>query len=107
MFVVANLILDVAMDDFAKTDDIRVLLKDIWDIRQAKLRKSVDTFIQGGFQQAKLNHLQLIELNTMRPLLPHTFDQINRLNKATAAAKRVSQSSNNTSRSFYGNNSML
>merc|ERR1719319_2229721 len=104
MFVVANLVLDVAIGDITRADEIRTMLKDVWDIRQAKLRKSVDQFIQGGFQQAKLNYLQLIELTTVRPILPHTFDQINRLNKATAAAKRASQSSNNSTRSFYGNN---
>ena len=69
---------------------------------QAKLRKSVDVFIQGGFLQAKLNHLQLIELNNVRPLLPHAFDQINRLNLATAGARRSTQSSN-SSRSFLTN----
>jgi hypothetical protein len=33
---------------------------------------------QGEYLHAKINHLQLIELNTVRPLLPHAFDQINR-----------------------------
>merc|ERR1719425_171673 len=75
IFVIANLILDVATVDIEKADEVRTVLKDIWDIRQAKLRKSVDQFIQGGFLQAKLNHLQLIELNNVRPLLPHAFDQ--------------------------------
>ena len=69
---------------------------------QAKLRKSVDQFIQGSFLQAKLNHLQLIELNNVRPLLPHAFDQRNRLNLATAGARRATQSSN-SSRSFLSN----
>jgi hypothetical protein len=34
--------------------------------------------LQGEYLHAKINHLQLIELNTVRPLLPHAFDQINR-----------------------------
>ena len=109
---------------------MRTVLKDIWDIRQAKLRMGVTSFIQvtffitssmtsfntpssppsitffitsftqSGELHAKLNHLQLIELNNVRPLLPHAFDQIQRLEMATAQARRVTQSSNSSSRSF-------
>ena len=39
IFVVANLILDVATVDIEKADEVRTVLKDIWDIRQVgKLR---------------------------------------------------------------------
>jgi hypothetical protein len=38
MFVIAQLILDVATPDISKADEIRTTLKDIWDIRQSKLR---------------------------------------------------------------------
>lgn len=103
IFVVTNLILDCAKEDIEKADQVRMVLRDIWDIRQAKLRKSVDGFIQGGFLHSKLNHLQLIELNSVRPLLPHAFDQVNRLNMATNAARRVSQATNSSNRSFMGN----
>ena len=41
MFVIAQLILDVATADINKADDIRTTLKDIWDIRQSKLRSVV------------------------------------------------------------------
>ena len=102
IFVVANIVLDCAKEDIEKADEVRMVLRDIWDIRQAKLRRSVDSFIQGAHLHAKLNHLQLIELNTVRPLLPHAFDQINRLNLATAAARRVGQA-NNSNRSFMSN----
>ena len=36
IFVVANLILDVATVDIEKADEVRTMLKDIWDIRQVK-----------------------------------------------------------------------
>jgi GINS complex subunit 2 len=39
----------VATEDIENADDIRTILKDVWDMRQAKLRKSVDTFIQASF----------------------------------------------------------
>merc|ERR1719499_2350439 len=87
IFVVTNLILDCAKEDIEKADQVRMVLRDIWDIRQAKLRKSVDGFIQGGFLHSKLNFLQLIELQAVRPLLPHAFDQINRFNLAIASAR--------------------
>ena len=34
MFVVANLILDIATVDIEKADEVRTVLKDIWDLRQ-------------------------------------------------------------------------
>jgi len=102
IFVVSNIILDCAKEDIEKADEVRMVLRDIWDIRQAKLRRSVDGFIQGGFLHSKLNYLQLIELNAVRPLLPHAFDQINRFNIATAQARRVTQA-NSTNRSFMSN----
>ena len=102
IFVMSNIILDCAKEDIEKADEVRMVLRDIWDIRQAKLRRSVDGFIQGGFLHSKLNYLQLIELNAVRPLLPHAFDQINRFNIATAQARRVTQA-NSTNRSFMSN----
>jgi GINS complex subunit 2 len=38
MFVMANLIMDVGIQDLTGADKVRTVLKDIWDIRQAKLR---------------------------------------------------------------------
>jgi len=99
IFEVANLVLDNATQDIEKADEVRTVLKDLWDLRQAKLRKSVMGFIESGLLQAKLNNLQLIELNNVRPLLPHAFDQIQRLEKATAQARRNAQAAN-SSRSF-------
>ena len=57
MFVFAQLILDVATADINQADEIRTALKDIWDIRQAKLRFVVlfrvpwDTELMGSIQQ--------------------------------------------------------
>ena len=38
LFVATQLILDVATGDIPRADEIRTMIKDIWDIRQAKLR---------------------------------------------------------------------
>ena len=69
-------------------------------IKTSFMTSFVTSFIQSGELHAKLNHAQLIELNNVRPLLPHAFDQIQRLELATAQARRVTQSSNSSSRSF-------
>ena len=38
LFVKAQLIMDVANEDITRVDEIRTNIKDIWDIRQSKLR---------------------------------------------------------------------
>lgn len=38
MFVKTQLIMDVGNNDLTKTDEVRTVIKDIWDIRQSKLR---------------------------------------------------------------------
>jgi hypothetical protein len=99
IFVAANLILDVATPDISKADEIKIIIKDIWDIRQSKLRKIVDSFVQSGSMRATLDHVQLIELNSIRPLLPQTLDHIHRLEMNGSELRNRSQTSqlqNNT-----------
>jgi len=48
-------------------------------MRIAKLRSSVDAFLKSGGSHAKLDHLTLMEINTVRPFLPHAMDQLFRL----------------------------
>ena len=38
MFVKAQLIMDVGNSDLTRADEVRTVIKDIWDIRQSKLR---------------------------------------------------------------------
>ena len=70
IFVIANIVLEAAKEDIEKADMVQKLLKDIWDRRQAKLRTSVYGLMDSEATHAKLNFLQSIELNTVRPLLP-------------------------------------
>lgn len=76
---VTQLILDVAPEDVPHADSIRVLVKDIWDTRMAKLRSSVDNFIKNEGTHAKLDHLTLLELNTIRPLLTGALNHMHYL----------------------------
>ena len=43
-----------ATDDIPGADEIRTLVKDIWDLRVAKLRKSTDTFVKSDATHAKV-----------------------------------------------------
>ena len=75
-FAVAQILLTEAVEDLEKPDAVKTLVKDVWDLRQSKLRKSVDAFVLSGRNHAQLDHLQLIEMNSIRPLLPKTLDQV-------------------------------
>ena len=43
-----------ATDDIPKADQIRTLVKDIWDLRLAKLRSSIDVFVKSDSTHAKV-----------------------------------------------------
>uniref|UniRef100_A0A194ALK1 DNA replication complex GINS protein PSF2 n=1 Tax=Pinctada fucata TaxID=50426 RepID=A0A194ALK1_PINFU len=73
---VTQLLLKCATDDIPHADEIRTLVKDIWDLRIAKLRSSIDTLLKSDATHAKLNHLTLMELNTVRPFLTKALDQM-------------------------------
>lgn len=79
-----QLLLKHATDDIPKADDIRTLTKDIWDLRTAKLRSSIDTFTKSDATHAKLNFLTLMELNTVRPFLTKALDTIHMLRTNTS-----------------------
>ncbi|XP_027137669.1 DNA replication complex GINS protein PSF2 isoform X2 [Larimichthys crocea] len=64
-----KLLLNYASDNIPKADEIRTLVKDIWDTRVAKLRLSADSFISQMEAHAKLDNLTLMEINTIRSFL--------------------------------------
>lgn len=77
----AKLVLGAAAEDVPRSEEIRTAIKDIWDIRAAKLRTSMDAFIKGEGTYAKLDNLTMLEIHSVRPLLPHSLDLIARLRK--------------------------
>ncbi|XP_076756142.1 DNA replication complex GINS protein PSF2-like protein [Xylocopa sonorina] len=78
----AQLLLSIASDDIPNADTIRTAVKDIWDIRMSKLRTSIDSFVKSEGLHAKLDHLTAMEINSVRPLLPHALDQMLRIQSA-------------------------
>ncbi len=53
----------------------------------------MSAFVQSGQLHAKLDHLQLMELNSVRPLLPMTLDKANEMEAAAAKVRRTAASS--------------
>lgn len=101
----AQLILQCAPEDVAHSEEIRTAIKDIIDIRAAKLRTSMDDFIKGDGTYAKLDNLTIFEIHSVRPLLPYSLDLIDRLNRTTE--NRNNQSSHhNQSTAGYSFNTM-
>jgi len=43
-----------AADNIVKADEIRMLVKDIWDMRMAKLRSSINVFLKSDATHAKV-----------------------------------------------------
>lgn len=82
----AKLILSHAPEDVPRFEEIRTAIKDIWDIRAAKLRTSMDDFIRGEGTYAKLDYLTGMEIHSVRPLLPHSLDMIARLERDSFSA---------------------
>ncbi len=100
-FVLAHVLLDDAAADVADADKLKTLLKDVWDVRQSKLRKSVDAFVLSGRKHAQVDHLQGIEMNAIRPILNRTLDRVHELE--TAAEKSAA----NNSTTFHNNSSSV
>ncbi|XP_031562930.1 DNA replication complex GINS protein PSF2-like [Actinia tenebrosa] len=76
---VATLLLNSAVDDIPHADDVRTIIKDIWDVRIAKLRKSIDMMINQQAVHARLDDLSLMEINTVRLLLTKALDHLHDL----------------------------
>ncbi|XP_066596987.1 probable DNA replication complex GINS protein PSF2 [Prorops nasuta] len=75
----AHLLLSIGSDDIPEGDTIRTAIKDIWDLRMSKLRTSINAFLKNEGVHARLDHLTQMEINSVRPLLPHSLDQMKRI----------------------------
>lgn len=84
--VEAKLILGCAADDIPRSDEIRTIVKDLWDVRMSKLRTSMDSLITQGGSYATLDNLTMMEINAARPLLTHSMDHLYRIKKTQSTA---------------------
>ncbi|KAL0842474.1 hypothetical protein ABMA28_014568 [Loxostege sticticalis] len=92
--VEAKLILGVAAEDVPNSSEIKTIIKDIWDIRMSKLRTSMDALMKSGGSYGRLDHLTLMEINSVKPLLPSAMDDLHRIR---TTSKRPTTASLNTS----------
>ncbi|KAK7113906.1 DNA replication complex GINS protein PSF2-like [Littorina saxatilis] len=88
---VSQLLLQCATDDIPRADEVKTLIKDIWDVRMAKLRSSIDIFVKSDATHAKLNHLTLMEINTVRPFLTSALNLLHDLRSNLTAGGFASQ----------------
>ncbi|XP_072014103.1 DNA replication complex GINS protein PSF2-like [Amphiura filiformis] len=90
---VTKLLLSHATDDIPHADEVHTLVKDIWDLRVAKLRQSVDRFVKDQETYARLDNLSLMEINTIRPFLTPALDQMHglRMNTLPTAGQSSTQ----------------
>lgn len=77
--VLTKLLLGHASDDIPRANEIRTVIKDIWDIRMSKIRSSVNKLVNNMDSYADVKNLTVMEINTIRPLLPHALDQLYRM----------------------------
>ncbi|POI20729.1 hypothetical protein CIB84_015524 [Bambusicola thoracicus] len=74
-----KLLLNYTSNNIPKADKIRMLVKDTWDTRMAKLRLSADSFIWKQEAHAKLDNLMLMEINTIGIFLTRALDHMYKL----------------------------
>ncbi|ELK31413.1 DNA replication complex GINS protein PSF2 [Myotis yumanensis] len=74
-----KLLLNHASDNIPKADEIRTLIKDVWDTRIAKLRVSADSFVRQQEAHAKLDNLTLMEINTSGAFLTQALNHMYKL----------------------------
>lgn len=99
--VVSKLMFSHAADDMPNIEEVKTLIKDIFDIRQAKLRTAIDSILTGSSNDSvgikvSFNNLTLLEINTSRPFLPYASDLVARLERVY---QQHSTNMNNTTHS--------
>ncbi|XP_055001035.1 DNA replication complex GINS protein PSF2 isoform X2 [Sorex araneus] len=63
----------------SQADEIRTLVKDVWDTRTAKLRVSADSFVRRQEAHAKLDNLTLLEISCSGPFLTSALGRLCKL----------------------------
>ncbi|XP_045542941.1 probable DNA replication complex GINS protein PSF2 [Papilio machaon] len=102
--VEAKLILGTAAEDIPRASEIKTIIKDIWDIRMSKLRTSMDALMKTGGSYGRLDHLTMMEINSVKPLLPEAMNELHRIKMN---ARKTMPSSLNTTVSQPGSSQSI
>lgn len=84
--IISKLLFCHATEDVPNIGEIKTLIKDIFDFRQAKLRTAIDAHFADknqldGTKTLSFKNLTQFEIHTCRPFLPHATDLISRLER--------------------------
>ena len=82
VFILSQTIMNVALEDIPNGDQIRLLMKDLWDLRLAKLRSSIGNLARSGALYAKVTHLTQVEICLIRNFLKTSLKHIAQLQEA-------------------------
>lgn len=77
------ILLNQASDDIPQADEIRTLIKDVWDIRMSKLRRSINLMIKDQHLHAQVKNISHMELFCLRSHLCSSLSMIDHLQKAS------------------------
>lgn len=77
--VETKLIIGETPEDVPRSEEIRTMIKDIFDIRMSKYRAFMDTYVRGESTQIKLDNLTAFEVHSCTPVFTHALDLIGRL----------------------------
>ncbi|KAL5112093.1 DNA replication complex GINS protein PSF2 [Taenia crassiceps] len=86
----ATLLLQHALEDIPNHEQIRTLVKDLWDARVGKFVASANNFILSSASTARVSQLTALELATARNLLTNCLDQLAALRAARQRIMGVS-----------------
>lgn len=101
--IISKLLFSHASEDVPNIAELKTLIKDIFDFRQAKLRTAIDAHFGDkkqldGTKQLSFKHLTQFEIHTCRPFLPHATDLISRLERVCQQqASSMNESSHSSS----------
>lgn len=89
--IVSKNVLGSAIEDIPNADTVKTLIKDIFDIRTAKLRTAIDTYLASEENQAKLDNITMFELHSIRPFMTSAMDVIGKLERGLQQTNLTSQ----------------
>ncbi|KAI6650223.1 hypothetical protein LOD99_6140 [Oopsacas minuta] len=80
---ISSILLNHASDDIPQAEEIRTLIKDIWDMRMSKLRRSISIMIKEQHVHAQVKNISYMELFCIRPHLCNSLFLIDHIQKAS------------------------
>ena len=88
-FEISRIIISSAKDDVEQIEQLKTLIKDLWDKRDAKMRTSTIKFLsQVESAHAQLDNLTQLEIAYARPVITEATKTIELLNKNLHSVER-------------------